>query len=365
MVNQLVVENLKHRPLRTLLSTLAIGIAVMLVLTIVGLSEGMVEDSARRSNGVGADIWLRAKDFAFGAGGGSAPLPEKLVEYIEKMEHVKVATGSIIYPLQFPQSLQGVNFQKFGELSGGIKFLQGGNFSQKNDIIVDEYYAEERKLKVGSRINVMNSEWRVCGIIEAGKLSRMFLPLTVVQERMANSGRLSQIFIKVDDPKNLNVVMKALAAKFTDYRVMSNAEMLSFFSANSIPGVKIFIRVIIGLAVFIGFVFVFLSMYTAVLERTREVGILKALGASPGYIVSILLREAILLGLVGSLVGIGLSYLTRWVFLVFIPASMQQKIVPDWWPTAIVIALGGAILGTMYPGLKAAKQDAIEALAYD
>ena len=364
MVNQLVLENLKHRPLRTLLSTLAIGIAVMLVLTIVGLSEGMLEDAARRAAGVGADIWLRPKA-AVGTGAGSAPIPEKLVEYIEKMDHVKLATGAIVYPLQFPQSVQGVDFAKLGQMSGGMKFLDGGLFTRPGDIIVDEYYAEEKGLKVGSKVNVMNSDWRVCGIIEPGKLSRLFLPLSVVQEKMANAGRLSQIFIKLDDPKHTSAVIAALREKFSDFAVNSNAEVTSVFSANSIPAVKIFIRVIIGLALFIGFVFVFLSMYTAVLERTREVGILKSLGASPGYIVSILLREAILLGLVGTVVGIGLSYVTKWTFLALIPASMQQKIVPDWWPTALLIALGGAVLGTIYPGLKAAKQDAIEALAYD
>ena len=221
------------------------------------------------------------------------------------------------------------------------------------------------KLKVGSKINVMNSDWRICGIIETGKLSRMFLPLPLVQEKTATVGRVAQIFIKLEDPKYLNAVMARLKEKFPDYRANSNAEVVSVFSANSIPAVRIFIRVVIGLAVFIGFVFVFLSMYTAVLERTREVGILKALGASPGYIVSILLREALLLGLVGSMVGVGFSYLTKWIFFAFIPASMQQKIVPEWWPTALLIALGGAVLGTIYPGLKAARQDAIEALAYD
>ena len=336
----------------------------MLVLTIVGLSEGMLEDSARRANGVGADIWLRPKEVTIGAS-SSAPIPEKLIEYIEKMDHVKIATGSVMYPLQFPQSLQGVDFGKLNRLSGGIRFVEGGVFSQPGDIIVDEYYADERKLKVGSKINVMNSDWRICGIIETGKLSRMFLPLPLVQEKTATVGRVAQIFIKLEDPKYLNAVMARLKEKFPDYRANSNAEVVSVFSANSIPAVRIFIRVVIGLAVFIGFVFVFLSMYTAVLERTREVGILKALGASSGYIVSILLREALLLGLVGSMVGVGFSYLTKWIFFAFIPASMQQKIVPEWWPTALLIALGGAVLGTIYPGLKAARQDAIEALAYD
>lgn len=342
---------------------MAIGIAVMLVLTIVGLSEGMLEDSARRANGVGADIWLRPKEVTIGA--SSASIPEKLIEFIEKMDHVKMATGSVVHPLQFPQSVQGVDFAKLSQLSGGIRFLAGGVFEKPDDIIVDEYYADERNLKVGSRINIMNSDWRICGIIESGKLSRLFLPITLLQDKTATVGRVAQIFIKVDDAKNIPAVMSQLKEKFPDFRANTNAEVTSVFSANSIPAVRIFIRVVIGLAVFIGFVFVFLSMYTAVLERTREVGILKSLGATPGYIVSILLREATLLGIAGTFVGIGLSYLTKWVFLTFIPASMQQKIVPEWWPTAALIALGGAVLGTIYPGLKAAKQDAIEALAYD
>ena len=122
---------------------------------------------------------------------------------------------------------------------------------------------------------------------------------------------------------------------------------------------------IVGIAVAIGFVFVFLSMYTAVLERTREIGILKALGASPSFIVNILLRESLFLALLGAVTGIFFSYGTRYLFLAMIPASMQQKITPDWWPRVILIAILGALLGTIYPGLKAAKQDAIEALSYD
>jgi putative ABC transport system permease protein len=212
---------------------------------------------------------------------------------------------------------------------------------------------------------VLNSDWRICAIIESGKLSRMFVPLPVLQEKTANAGRLTNIFIKVDNPANIPAVMKTIQEKLPEVLVNSNEEVINTFSANSIPAVKIFIRVVVGLAVFIGFVFVFLSMYTAVLERTREVGILKALGATPGYIAGMLLREAALLAVAGTIIGIGFAYVTRWIFLVTIPASMQQKIVPDWWPTAALIALGGAILGTAYPGMKAAKQDTIEALAYD
>ncbi len=101
------------------------------------------------------------------------------------------------------------------------------------------------------------------------------------------------------------------------------------------------------------------------LERTREIGVLKALGASPIYILNILMRETILLALVGSVIGILFTYGTRWLIETLLPSSLVQSIVPGWWPIATAISLGGALLGALYPGLKAARQDAIEALSYD
>ena len=132
----------------------------------------------------------------------------------------------------------------------------------------------------------------------------------------------------------------------------------SLFSANNIPMLTDFIWVVVGVGVLVGFLVVFLSMYTAVLERTREIGVLKALGASPGYILNILLRETILLAIAGSILGVLLSYVTRFVIRDVVHSALIQAI-------AAAIAIVGAILGSLYPGFKAARQDAIEALAYD
>jgi putative ABC transport system permease protein len=106
-------------------------------------------------------------------------------------------------------------------------------------------------------------------------------------------------------------------------------------------------------------------MYTAVIERTREIGILKALGAKPGTIVGILVRESLVLAFVGALLGILLSFAAKALILAVQPVSLPVVNVPDWWPRAAAIALAGALLGAIYPGLKAARQDAIEALSYD
>jgi ABC-type antimicrobial peptide transport system permease subunit len=106
----------------------------------------------------------------------------------------------------------------------------------------------------------------------------------------------------------------------------------------------------IGVSLVIGFLVVFQSMYTAVLERTREIGILKALGASPGYVLNILLREAVVLAIVGAAVGILMTYGARALMRVFVP-TMTQAIVPDWWPWAVLIAVAPAFSRMKYSWL--------------
>jgi putative ABC transport system permease protein len=106
-------------------------------------------------------------------------------------------------------------------------------------------------------------------------------------------------------------------------------------------------------------------MYTAVLERTREIGILKALGASPAYVLNVIFRETVLLAVVGAVAGIILTYGSRWLIMTLVPASLTQKIVPGWWPIAGAIAVVGALFGAIYPAWRAAGQDAIEALSYE
>jgi putative ABC transport system permease protein len=115
----------------------------------------------------------------------------------------------------------------------------------------------------------------------------------------------------------------------------------------------------------VGFLVVFLSMYTAVVERTREIGILKALGAKPWLIIDLLMREAVLLALVGWVLGVVMALIAKALIVSLAPASMNVINVPDFWPWAALIALTGAVLGAIYPGVKAARHDAIEALSYE
>jgi len=364
LTNKLVLENLRFRPVRTVLSVLAIGIEVVMILTIVGISRGMIVDSQRRMRGVGADVLVRPPGSS-PISLSSAPIPEKMVQFIERQPHVAMAVGAINYPVGGLTVITGVDVAQFTQLSGGFHYIKGGPPRQPNDLLIDHYYAHQNKLEIGSPVQLMNRRWRVCGIYEEGKLARLVIPIGILQDLTSNAGKLSQIFVKVDNPADVGVVVTQLKAKLTGYQIYSLEEFMSLTSMDHIPGLAEFIGVVIGLSIIVGFLVVFLSMYTAVLERTREIGILKALGASPSFILSILMRETLILAIGGSLLGIGLSFVTRWLIMTLVPGSLSQYIVPDWWPIAGAIALAGALLGSAYPGWRAARQDPIEALSYE
>jgi putative ABC transport system permease protein len=364
LINKLVLENLKHRPVRTLLSIAAIAIEVAMMLTIVGLGRGTLDDSARRARGVGADIWVRppgSSAISF----SSAPMVEGLLGFFSKQPHVVVATGTISHPIGGIDTVTGVDLAQFAVLNGGFHYIAGGPFQGEDDIMVDERYAMVNKLKVGSTIKILNRDWRISGIFESGKLARIVLPLKRLQELTGNTGKLTQILIKLDDHSRTPEVAASLKRQMPDHAIYSVEEFTSLFSMSNLPPLRQFIAVVILLSVIVGFLVVFLSMYTAVLERTREIGVLKSLGASPAYVLDILLRETFVLAITGTTVGIALSFGTRWLIYEFGGPTLTQMITPDWWPIAAAIAVGGALLGALYPGWKAIRQDALEALSYE
>ena len=363
MTNKLVVENLRHRPLRTLLIVGLISIQVTMVLTLVGLSSGILDDQARRARGVGADIMVRAPSSSIMSFSGS--MQADIMQAVEKQRHVVAVTGVLTQGTSLFSYITGIDLAQFNKLSGGFHFLAGGPFQSPDDVMVDSYYASEHKLHVGDYLQTLNRSWRVRGIYEAGTLTRIVVQLDVLQDLTANNGKITMIYVKLDDSSRTDEVIAILRNKLKDYPIYSMEEYTSLFSVANVPMLKEFIWVVIGLGVLVGFLVVFLSTYTAVLERTREIGVLKALGASPGYVLNILLRETTLLAVAGSVLGILLSYVTRFAISSLVPGTLIQAIVPAWWPIAAGIALVGALLGAVYPGLKAARQDAVEALSYE
>lgn len=365
MIGKLVVENVRHRPIPTLLSILLIAVPVTLILILVGLSHGLVNDSQRRALGVGADVVVRAPNSNIMSMSG-ATIPEELIAKLAHFPHVVIATGVVTQSAGgLLEAATGIDPVVFSRMSGGFVFVEGHTFRNPDDIILDRYYAEQKKVHAGGKIHLMNRDWNVAGIVEPGKLSHIFVQIGVLQDLFSTPHMISQLYLKLDDPKNTDVVIANLKSTLPGYPIYSMRDVVSMMSVDAVPTLSTFTNVIIGISVLIAFAVVCLSMYMAVLQRTREIGILKAIGAPRAYILRMILAEAVILGSGGTVLGIGLSYLTSMLLHALVPSSMPQAIVYGWWPIAGCIALGAALLGALYPGLAAAQKDPIAALAYE
>lgn len=364
---KLVWENIRFRPVRTLLSMLLIAVPVMLILTLVGLSHGFFEDSERRAQGVGADILFRPPGTSILGSFSGAPLPGRFVEVLAQQPHVVATTGVSVQLIGGTwDSVTGIDPQSFTHLSGPFVYLAGHGLEKPDDMLLDQDYANQRHVHAGDKINVLNKQWNVAGIVEPGKLAHLYVLLPVLDDLIgAPPGNVSQVYIKLDSPDNTKPVMAQLAKKFKDYPTYAIKELASYYQVSNIPLLKGFIDAVLGMGVLFGFFVVALSMYMAVLQRTREIGIMKSLGASNGFVIGLILMEALGLGLGGTIVGIAFSFGTRWIMHILMPASLPQAIVVSWWPIAGAVAMGAAILGAVYPGTMAVRQDPIEALAYE
>src|SRR5580698_5800127 len=356
MMNKMVVSNLVHRPIRSVISIVAIALEVTLILLIVGLCYGLMNDSKNRSAGIGFDVIVQPPGSSFLAGISGAPVSIKVADVLQKMPHVKVVSP-IIWIINSSGGLEvidGIDIANFEALGGPFHYIKGGPFKGPDDV------------KVGDTMEILNHPFHISGVIENGRGARKFVPMSTLQDVIGANGKASVFYVKLDDPANTDEVVDAVKRQpgMENYTVRSMADYLSMMTPSNLPGFRPFIAVVIGVSIVIGFLVIFQAMYTAVMERTREIGILKSMGASKLYVVNLVLRETVLLALAGIVVGVMVSLAARigiehrWP-LVHIDKSNE------WMIRAAIVAIVGATLGALYPAYKAAQKDPIDALAYE
>jgi putative ABC transport system permease protein len=292
----------------------------------------------------------------------------KVANVIRRLPHV-AAVSPVVMQMNTAGNVEviyGIDLTSFEALGGPFRYLAGGPFTGPDTVLVDNYFADANHVTVGSTLNVLNHEVKVAGIVEQGRGARKFLPIETLQNWIGAQGKASAFYLKLDSPSNAGAVVNEIksVSGMQSYKVRTMRDYLSLFTAGNLPGLKLFLKVVIGVAVVIGFIVIFQAMYTAIMERTREIGILKSLGASKFYIVNTVLRETVLLAIAGTIVGIGFSYAVSNAILARFP-TLRVVIQSDWVGYAAIIAIIGAVLGSLYPAYMAAQKDPIDALAYE
>jgi putative ABC transport system permease protein len=355
--------NIAARPLRCSLSVIAIAIQVILVLMIVGMTSGVVSEWGKRVEGVGADIMVQPPNASVFIAFTSAVLPESLGDQIGSLPDVDEVSPTMI--LTDPKSLvmiYGIDYKRFNALSRGFLYRSGRPFQGDAEVLADDIIAQSKHLKVGDRVTLMNRQLTIAGIVAHGKGARYFMSLKTAQDAAGVENRVSIFYVRSKgDTERARAEILKLSPQL---RVRSVSEYMSLMSSSNLPELKPFVRSMVGLGIVISFLVVLLNMHTMVMERTREVGILKALGFSKLDVVNMLLGETLVLTLLGSGLGIVLTFATQAVLKSTNP-GLVVLISPRWIIQSVLLALVGAAAGVAYPALRAASYDPVVALAYE
>jgi putative ABC transport system permease protein len=366
MMGELVARNLLHRPLRTMIGVIAVAVEVALVVLIVGLTSGLLTETAKRIEGIGADIMVQPPAASIFLGFSGSPMPMKIADKLAQLKYMQAVAPAL---LQFNSTggvevIYGIDPESFRAVSGGFVFLQGHDMEGPDDLLVDDWAAKAKHLKVGDTYNLLNHDWRVVGIVEHGKGARLFVPISTLQDLVGAHDKASIFLLKCTRPEHTEDVMEQIRPVLPGYTVRPLKDFLSLMTSTNIPGLETFIHAMIALAISIGLLVIFLTMYTTVIERTRDIGVLKSLGANRGFIVRALITESATLCVFGIAAGVGLSYAARAAFLAGFP-TLSILITPQWILRAAGIALAGAVIGASYPAWVASRKDPVEALSYD
>ncbi|HEU4391066.1 MAG TPA: FtsX-like permease family protein, partial [Blastocatellia bacterium] len=267
--------------------------------------------------------------------------------------------------------VDGIEWTSFVD-STGIRITEGRPFARGDggrlEALVDRYYTEHnidlsgRQVQVGSKITVLGHEFTVVGIYEPAMLARVKIQLKTMQELLGGGDNCSFILIKVDRPEHVEAAMAALREHYADLRVISTEDLPAIYS-QGMAAIDIFLNSVTGLAAVISALVILLAMYTTIIERTREIGILKSLGASKAFIIVTIEKEAALISALGVALGFAISVIAKF----WIESNTRLKIDLGirWFLISAGIGLVAGLLGAIYPAVRAAKLDPIEALSYE
>ena len=365
----LAAANVMHRKTRTAVSVLAVAVEVAMVMLLVGMANGTLGDIAQRLQNVGADVLVQPPDASLILGATSAVLPVRYAGIMKEVEGVTDVTPVLNWHVSNLKGesrallLWGVDYPSFARISGGFDLVEGQPLSGPDDLVVDTVLADSAGIRTGETIELMNRRFTVRGIARAGAGGRIYARIEDIQEAIGTPDKASFFLVKGRVAAEADQLAKALLARFPGHKVTPVAQVSKVMQDNA-TGLRQFKQALTAMAVVISFLVVLLAMYTTIIERTRELGILRALGASQPKVVQLVMNESLLICLAGVVVGMALAVAGRWTLPLAFP-TLNVHLSREWALIASLLGLAGGLLGSVYPALRAARMDPIQALNFE
>ncbi len=362
----LAVAAILQKKVRSAITVLAVGIGVALLLVLVGLTRGSLDEVARRIQNVGADLLVQPAGSTSFLALKSGILPERYAERLREVPGVAAVSPVVTWTASFRDALYvvyGIDPRQFASIGGGLRMVAGRELRERGEAVIDSRLAAVAHLGPGDPIELLGSTFRVAGVSKEGIGARIFLLKSELQELLHQEDRVSLFFVRCASPAAVKGVAQAIEAALRGV----TCQILEGFAddmARSMRGLDQFVGAITITTLLVSLLVVSLTMYMTVLEKTREIGILKSLGASRRFVVLGVVQESVLLTAAGVAAGYAIAAAATVALRARYPL-LTVDVTPRWLAIAGAVGILGGLLGALYPAWLAARQDPVRALSYE
>ena len=394
------ISNLQKRKLRSWLTLLGIVISILIIFVLASLSIGLQESVKEQFREIGADkFFVQPKGFVGLVGGDSAAkLTLEDVKTIEKVQGVR-KTGTMGVESAKIEFGDEIRFTRIVGLdvdsidlffeSSGLEIIEGRKLrkSQKRKIVLGNSYVDnsflQKGVSLGNQISINDEKFRVVGILSSAGNSeddrQIYMEKEEFDEFFETEGRISIITVQIESESDLKDIANKVEKKLRfsrdvkeenqDFSILTPEEILQSFG-NILDILTGFLLGIAGISLLVGGINVANTMYTSVLERTKEIGIMKSIGARNGSVLSLFVVEAGILGLFGGLIGLFLGILISKSVEIYVDKFLGFGLLEAAFPTYLVVGCLGfsfvvGIFSGIWPAMQAVKVKPVEALRYE
>ncbi len=402
----LPLANILHYKLRSVLSAAGIAIGVCLLLVLTGLTRGSLNEAAERWEAVDAELMLAPPTLGHDVTSISGiGVPDRLGKLVrrEHGERIRRITPVFLYAMDMAGQSHlaaGVDADALGVLTGGRLPAKGRIFAPKIgwdalldriearqspdadgerpplevteqdlkeagylELVIDHRLAAAGNYRLGQTVRVHDHTWTLVGIVPAGGITRVYMPRRTAQFLFgsAAANMSSLMFVKLAE--GVDPVAAAREMRSPRYEMLPISQFRAMLDERFALMHRVSAAVNV-IAMVIAFLFIMNTLYMMVLQRTREIAILKSSGASNAFILRQVLGESMILTATGLVAGIALAYLAGWG-IESLPALLTVTITPELVVTAGVLALAGGAAAALYPAWRAIRVDMVEALTLE
>lgn len=320
-------KNLFTEKIRFAISVGGVAFSVLLILVISGLYRGWNEMISFYIESIPTDLWVVQKGTSDMFHGASI-LPENLRDEIKKIEGVREVDKLLGRQVAFDLGGKEVVIFLFGfdvekKLGGPLRMVEGKAEPGEKEIIIDRVFAKNNNLVVGDQLDIAGFPFKVVGISEGGNVvvsQFSFARLSEVEKVLKFQNLANYFLVKVKDGKNINEVADEIVSKFPETSALTKTEFIKdnrrIVEESFLP----IIYVLVIIAMVIGIAIIGLTIYTATIEKSKEYGVLKAIGISNTTLYKIIFQQALWSGVLGFVLGTALTLGISRVITNLVPA---------------------------------------------